>query len=232
MKTEDVLFCLSDIRDSYITEYMENIQTKKKYLPAIKRIAAIAACLAIIILLPVSYFVFFTDANLEDPRHGNTYSFSSYDELKAILPENHVLGNITIPDNSILICMGTQIPDNRENIEGTSDVPVLYEKYFDISIRFTSQDAGRFDFRYEINLDCPVDKYCSFTGLFGLANTRIEVTEICGYEVYYSPRGVKNPTGYAAAVKIGKDILVLRTELVDEAVFFEYLNSLLATNHS
>ncbi len=232
MKREDLLFAITDIRDQYIIEYVQKNHSKQEHRQRINRIAAIAACLAIILLTTAVLAPYFSSSNMDYQRYGYRYHFSSYEELKNILPENHVLRRISIQENSIPVCYGTQIPNDQELKEGISIVSLTYEQYFDISVRLNAPDSGEVHFLYEIGLDWPLDKYCSSRALFGPSIAHATVVDISGHEVYYAQQGIKNIIGYTAAVKIDKDILVIDTEIVDEAAFLAYLNALFATGDS
>lgn len=62
--------------------------------------ASLAACFALVIMFVPTLFHIFTPSEIDDPRSGAQYDFSSYSELCDILPEENIIANIPNSENA------------------------------------------------------------------------------------------------------------------------------------
>lgn len=143
MKAEKIIYAMNDIKDEYVAEYAEKSKiVKPKALHHFRTWGIVAACLALVIICTPTLIHIFNPSEIDDPKAGAQYEFSSYAELYNALPDGNIIANI--PDikdatiNAYVICP-----------KGTTDF-ADYNNYSYLNVDVSYQDGTG------VNISCEV----------------------------------------------------------------------------
>lgn len=134
MKAEKIIYAMNGIKDEYVAEYAEKSKlVKPKASHHFRTWGIVAACLALVIICTPTLIHIFNPSEIDDPKAGTQYEFSSYAELYNALPDGNIIANIpnskgaTI--NAYVICP-----------EGTTDF-TDYNNYSYLNVDVSYQDG-------------------------------------------------------------------------------------------
>lgn len=95
MKVEELMYSMNDIKDSYIVEYAKKAKERKTKTSHFAKIwGVVAACLAFVLICTPALIPIFNSSEIENPKGGIQYDFSSFAELCEALPSDSILTNI------------------------------------------------------------------------------------------------------------------------------------------
>lgn len=95
MKAEKIIYAMNDIKDDYVAEYAEKSKPiKSKASHHFRTWGIVAACLALVIICTPTLIHIFNPSEIDDPKAGAQYEFSSYAELYSALPDGNIIANI------------------------------------------------------------------------------------------------------------------------------------------
>lgn len=123
MTADALLHAISDIPDGFVTEYAQ-YKAKPRLRTVIRRVGAIAACIALVVCV-----LFLNRAQTTDPYcSGKTYSFASYNELSGILPQGHLLHSLPTDSYSFSDLKGFF------RVEGNDSGNFRHYRYLDLTV--------------------------------------------------------------------------------------------------
>ncbi len=229
MKTETLMYAISDIRDSYVADYAKLSKKSKEKRSSWKQWHTLAASIVVMICLGSILFVYYGITQTDDPRNGEYYSFHNYSELCALLPSEHVFHNLDLNKISITKCEGYYDPDSIATPGLPAGYTDDYLSFYRVIINAKTIDSVEIRLLCEISPNTTLQEYIQSNQPFGSNTGNEEVVSVNGHEIHYSlcdhPDG--NIVGYAAVFADHGDIFKIVTTLYNENSFLEYVANML-----
>ena len=221
MKADALIYAMTDIRDSYVTEYAMKTEKENRTQTTWKKWASIAACLCVLVLAASLMFAHFGRSAMDDPRGGIYYGFADYAELCSILPQDHILRQIPVTETTTITCEGYH---SEESI-----VPATYPDYYHVFVSIEDPNGYSATIHCEANLDMTMTEFIDSRKPFGFISGEVQSTTIEGHSIQYALMDYSDgsePT-YKAIFSIGKDFFVVSSADTDKDAFLAFITDLL-----
>lgn len=209
MSVDRLIYALTDIKEEFIAEYIQ-YQAKKQHTTVIKRIVAVAACVA---LIACSFYLGRSES--EDIKGGDWHNFSSYEEFCEMLPDGHLMEYLPNENNINISCSGC--------INYNATDYARYEEYWYLSVDVEYDNLGGVNVFHTRDYWKTTNEVANVARAgFPQENSFTKV--IAGIEVLFMYReGVDGKFDWLAEFSNGDDLYQVTTYALDNQLLLAFL---------
>lgn len=219
MKAEKIIYAMNDIKDEYVAEYAKKSNlVKLKASHHFRTWGIVAACLTLIIICTPTLIHIFNPSEIDDPKAGAQYEFSSYAELYGALPDGNIIANI--PDskdatiNAYVICP-----------EDTTDF-TDYNNYSYLNVDVSYRDGTSVNIFCEVSSENTAEEEIDSKPL-KYPSEEVNMTTVSNCDIYYFSYDNGSDNVNIAVFSVEGSLYELSTTTFTKEKLIQYISDML-----